>query len=92
MLIGATVVVALEAEPVSDAVTATIAQIHVSTVFLGVIVLALVSTCADLFAVAGTEFVVRAIAADGETTWFEGLLLVGVYVLFGLGFFLVSTA
>jgi Ca2+:H+ antiporter len=46
----------------------------------------------DLFAIAGTAFVVRAIAADGETTWFEGLLLVGVYVLFGLGFFLVSPA
>ena len=23
----------------------------------------------------------------GETTWFEGLLLVGVYVLFGVAFF-----
>jgi hypothetical protein len=23
---------------------------------------------------------------NGETTWFEGLLLVGVYVLFGLSF------
>jgi Ca2+:H+ antiporter len=147
VLIGATVAVALEAELISDAVTATAAQIHVSTVFLGVIVLALVGTSADLFAavafarqdkmnivlsicigsaiqmalvvapllvllswlighpmnlvfdspldlfaIAGTAFVVRAIAADGETTWFEGLLLVGVYVLFGLGFFLVSPA
>ena len=41
----------------------------------------------DLFAIAGTAFVVRAIAADGATTWFEGLLLVGVYVLFGLAFY-----
>jgi Ca2+:H+ antiporter len=31
----------------------------------------------DLFAIASTAFIVRAIAADGETTWFEGLLLVG---------------
>jgi hypothetical protein len=40
-----------------------------------------------LFAIAGAAFIVNAIARDGETTWFEGLLLVGVYVLFGLAFF-----
>src|SRR5206468_8575710 len=33
----------------------------------------------DLFAIASAGFIVRAVAADGETTWFEGLLLVGVY-------------
>lgn len=44
----------------------------------------------DLFAIAGTAFIVNAIAADGETTWFEGVLLVGVYVLFGLAFFFTS--
>ena len=33
-----------------------------------------------LFAIAGTAFVVNAVARDGETTWFEGLLLVGVYI------------
>ncbi|MFL5257513.1 MAG: calcium/proton exchanger [Rhodopila sp.] len=147
VLIVATVVVALEAELVSDAISATAEQIHVSKIFLGVIVLALVGTSADLFAavafarqdkmsivfsicigsaiqmalvvapllvllswlighpmnlvfdnlldlfaIAGTAFVVRAIAADGETTWFEGLLLVGVYALFGLGFYLVAPA
>jgi Ca2+:H+ antiporter len=41
----------------------------------------------DLFAIAGAAFVVRAIAADGETNWFEGFLLVGVYVLFALAYF-----
>ena len=147
VLVGGTVLVALEAEFVSDALTATASQIHVSKVFLGVIVLALVGTSADLFAavafarqdrmsivfsicigsaiqmalvvapllvllswlighpmnlvfgnpldlfaIAGTAFVVRAIAADGETTWFEGLLLVGVYVLLGLAFFFVDPA
>ena len=46
----------------------------------------------DLFAIASTAFVVRAIAADGETTWFEGLLLVGVYVLFGCGFYFLRSA
>lgn len=45
----------------------------------------------DLFAIASTAFVVRAIAADGATTWFEGLLLVGIYVLFGLAFYFVRT-
>jgi Ca2+:H+ antiporter len=44
----------------------------------------------ELFAIAGTAFTVNAIAADGETTWFEGLLLLGVYVLFGLAFFFVA--
>ena len=44
----------------------------------------------QLFAIAGTAFIVRAIAADGETTWFEGLMLVGVYGLLALGFFFVE--
>ena len=46
----------------------------------------------DLFAIAGAAFIVRAIAADGETTWFEGLLLIGVYLLFALGYYFVSPA
>ena len=41
----------------------------------------------DLFAIAGTAWIVNSIAGDGETTWFEGLLLIGVYALLGLGFF-----
>jgi Ca2+:H+ antiporter len=44
----------------------------------------------DLFAIAGTAFIVNAIAADGETTWFEGVLLIGIYALFGLAFFFVG--
>jgi Ca2+:H+ antiporter len=44
----------------------------------------------ELFAIASTAFIVRAVAADGETTWFEGLLLVGVYGLFALGFYFVE--
>jgi Ca2+:H+ antiporter len=46
----------------------------------------------DLFAIAGTVFAVNAIAADGETTWFEGVLLIGVYLLFGIAFFYVAPA
>ena len=41
----------------------------------------------DLFAIAAAAFTVNAIAADGETTWFEGVLLIGVYALLGLAFF-----
>ena len=41
----------------------------------------------DLFAIAAAALIVNSVAGDGETTWFEGLLLVGVYVLLALGFF-----
>ncbi len=44
----------------------------------------------DLFAIAGAVFIVNSIAGDGEVTWFEGMLLLGVYVLLGLGFFFVT--
>lgn len=147
VMVGATAVIALEAEMVSGVLTRTAAAAGLSPTFLGVIVLALVGTSADLFAaswfasrdkiglalnicigsaiqmalvvapllvlisafmdrsmnlvfhnplylfaIAGTAFVVNAIARDGETTWFEGLLLVGVYLLFGLSFFFTGPA
>jgi Ca2+:H+ antiporter len=147
VLIGGTVAIALEAEMISDALSEAATALGLSPVFLGVIVLALVGTSADLFAavafarqdrmtivfsicvgsaiqmalvvapllvliswaighpmtlvlgnpldlfaIAATAFVVRAITADGETTWFEGLLLVGVYVLFGLAFYFARAA
>ncbi len=41
----------------------------------------------DLFAIAGTAFIVNAIAGDGETTWFEGVLLIGVYMVFAIAFY-----
>jgi len=45
----------------------------------------------DLFASAGAAFVVLAVAADGDSTWLEGLPLVSVYVILGIKlFFLVS--
>jgi Ca2+:H+ antiporter len=139
-----TAAAALESELVSDALTDTAKVLGITPLFLGVIVLALVGTIADLFAavwfarrdrmgaamsicigssiqialvvapllvilswligspmtlvfenpielfaIAGTTFIVNAIAGDGETTWFEGVLLIGVYVLFGLAFFFV---
>jgi Ca2+:H+ antiporter len=44
----------------------------------------------ELIAVAAVAFAVNSIAQDGETTWFEGLLLVAVYALLALAFFFVT--
>lgn len=44
----------------------------------------------ELIAVVGAVFAVNSIARDGETTWFEGVLLVAVYFLFGLAFFFAT--
>jgi len=145
IIVGCTAIIAIEAEILSDVLTQTATALSISPTFLGVIVLALVGTSADifaaswfahrdnmtaalnicvgsaiqlvlvvapllvlisafmakpmslvfgnplyLFAIASTAFIVNAIARDGETTWFEGLLLVGVYLLFGLGFFFIG--
>ena len=40
--------------------------------------------------IAGSAFVVNAIALDGETNWFEGVMLVAVYVLLALAFFFAT--
>ena len=141
VMLGGTAVLAFEAELVSDALEATATQLHLSPLFLGVVVLALVGTSADLFAaalfahrdrmglvmdicigsaiqialvvapllvvasfligkpmtlvfgnpldlfaIAATALIVNAVAGDGETTWFEGVMLVGVYALLALAF------
>ena len=44
----------------------------------------------ELIAVAGAAFIVNSISQDGETTWFEGVLLLAVYLLLALAFFLVT--
>lgn len=43
----------------------------------------------ELNAIAAVTFTVNAIAQDGETTWFEGVLLLAIYILFALAFFFV---
>lgn len=43
----------------------------------------------ELIAVASVAFSVNAIAQDGESTWFEGVLLLAVYALFVLAFYFV---
>lgn len=44
----------------------------------------------ELIAIAGVAFAVNAIAEDGEATWFEGVLLIGVYIMLGIAFFFVT--
>jgi Ca2+:H+ antiporter len=145
ILVGATVITAIEAELVSGALEATSAVLGVTTFFLGVTVLAVVGNAAEyvsavyfarkdrmdlvmnitvgstiqiallvapvlvlvsyfmgrpmdlvfgnpleLIAIAGVAFAVNTIAHDGETTWFEGVLLLAVYVLLGIAFFYVT--
>jgi Ca2+:H+ antiporter len=145
ILVGATVVTAIEAELVSGAVEATASSLGVTTFFLGITVLAVVGNAAEyvsavyfarqdrmeltmnitvgstiqiallvapvlvlvsffmgnpmnlvfanpleLIAVAAVAFIVNAIAQDGETTWFEGVLLLAVYVLLGMAFFFIT--
>ncbi len=142
VLSAATVGAALGSELISDALADAASTLHLSLTFLGVIVLALVGTIADLFssvwfarqdrmglvmsicigsaiqialvvapllvilswmlgspmtlvfnnpldlfAIAGTAFIVNAITGDGETTWFEGVLLIGVYLVLAIAFF-----
>jgi Ca2+:H+ antiporter len=45
----------------------------------------------ELIAVAAVAFAVNSIAQDGETTWFEGLLLVAVYALLARAFFFFTS-
>lgn len=147
VMVGGTAAVALVADVTSGALEAAAGALGLSTVFVGIVPLAVVGTAADLFAavafarqdrmnivlnicigsavqvalvvapllvliswamgtpmdlvfhrpldllaVASAAFIVRAVAADGETTWFEGLLLVGVYAMLALAFFFVGPA
>jgi Ca2+:H+ antiporter len=145
VLLGAAVLTAAEAGLISGALQTTSERLHLSTFFLGIIVLAIVgnipekasaiyfarrdrmelvvtitvgstiqmalliapalvfishlmgrpmdlvfSSPLELAAVFAAAFVVNAIAQDGETTWFEGVLLLGVYLLLALAFFFVA--
>jgi Ca2+:H+ antiporter len=144
VLVGATAVVAWEAEIVSEALTSTADALGVTTFFLGVIVLAVIGNVSEyvsavyfarknrmtlamgltvgstiqvallvapllvlisyfvgrpmnlvfanpleLIGIASVAFIVNAIAQDGESTWFEGVLLLAVYALFVLAFYFV---
>jgi len=43
----------------------------------------------ELVAIAAVAFAVNAVTRDGETTWFEGVLLVSIYVLLALAFYFI---
>lgn len=145
VLLVATVFIAVESNLIARNLQATATQLGVTTLFLGVIVLALIGNASDIFtavyfarrdrmglvmgiclgstvqvalllapalvlisylmghpmnlvfsspleliAIVGAVLAVNAIARDGETTWFGGLLLVAVYCLFGLAFFFAA--
>lgn len=145
VLCAATVAVALESDLISGSLDATAAELRLTPLFLGVILLALIGNAADILAaiyfarqdrmglvmgicvgstvqvalllapllvlisyfmkrpmnlvftnplemiaVVGAVFAANSIASDGETTWFEGLLLVAVYCLLGFAFFFAT--
>jgi len=142
VMAGGVFVIAFESELVSARLEETAAILGLSPTFIGVVVLALIGTVADLFAavafaradrmdivfglcvgsaiqitlvvapvlvlaswaignpmnlvfaspldlfsIASAAFIVRSIASDGETNWFEGLLMVGTYVMIALAYF-----
>jgi len=142
VMVAGTIGIAFESELVSTRLAETAGNLGLSPVFMGVVVLALVGTIADLFAavafaradkmdiviglcigsaiqialvvapilviaswalghpmnlvfgspldlfaIASAAFIVLAIVEDGETTWYEGFLLIGVYALFALAYF-----
>ena len=146
ILVGATALIAVEAELVSSALEAAAEGLGLSMFFLGIIVLAVVGNAAEyisavyfarrdrmglvmtitvgstiqvalftapllvllsraighpmnlvfanpleLIAIAAVAFAVNSIAQDGETTWFEGVMLLAVYALLGLAFFYLRT-
>lgn len=144
VLIGATALVAWEAELIASSLTTAATSLGVTAFFLGIIVLAVIGNAAEyvsavyfarrnrmslvmgitvgssiqvalfvapllvlvshalgrpmnlvftspleLIAIASVAFSINAISQDGETTWFEGVLLLAVYALFVLAFLFV---
>ena len=77
--VGSTIQIALLVAPVLVIVSALIGH-PMNLVF---------SSPLELVAIGAVVFSVSAIAQDGETTWCEGLLLLAIYVLFGLAFYFV---
>ena len=59
-------------------------------VFLGVIMgqdMDLIFSPLELIAIVMAVYLTRNLIYDGESSWLEGLILIGVYVMFGIGFF-----
>jgi Ca2+:H+ antiporter len=77
--VGSTIQISLMVAPVLVIVSALMGQ-PMNLVFTSPL---------ELVAIGAVVFAVNAIAHDGETTWFEGVLLLAIYVLFGLAFYFV---
>jgi len=77
--VGSTIQIALLVAPVLVIVSALIGH-PMDLVF---------SSPLELVAIGAVVFAVTAIAQDGETTWFEGVMLLAIYVLFALTFYFV---
>ena len=59
-------------------------------VFLGMILaqdMNLIFSPLELIAIVLTIYLTRMLTYDGESSWLEGVFLIAVYVLFGIGFF-----
>lgn len=46
----------------------------------------------EVIALAAASYVASLVAEDGESNWYEGLMLLGVYLIIGLAFFLLPDA
>jgi Ca2+:H+ antiporter len=58
-------------------------------VFLGMVLgkdMDLIFSPLELIAIVMTVYLARNLSYDGESSWLEGLILIGVYFLFGIGF------
>jgi Ca2+:H+ antiporter len=58
-------------------------------VFMGMIMgkdMNLIFSPLELIAIVMAIYLARTLTYDGESSWLEGLMLIGVYVLFGIGF------
>lgn len=51
--------------------------------------LSIIFTVPEIVAIGVSVFIAKSISEDGRTTWFEGLLLLLVYLLIGTGFYFI---
>jgi Ca2+:H+ antiporter len=77
--VGSTIQIALLVAPLLVIVSALIGH-PMNLVF---------SSPLELVAIGAVVFAISSIAQDGETTWFEGVLLLATYLLFSLAFYFV---
>ena len=64
--------------------------VFVSLLFEEKLILAF--TVPEVIALAAASYIAALVAQDGESNWYEGLMLLGVYLIIGLAFFLLPEA